>query len=356
MILTGPRCEELWEALRDAFNLNRLQQMLRFALDRRLDDITLAGDFKQVVFDLIQDAEMSGYTMQLVDAARRFQPNNGKLVAVAQQLRHSAVTTENERLVRERLKFLSVAQWRSQLGEAEVRVCKIDVPTESGRASGTGFLLGPDLVITNHHVVDYVISNRHLACDVIFRFDYKLLPDGRTLNPGTDFRLHKTDWYVDSSPSNSPTSGSDQNLDYALLRLADSPGQKPAVNAPGGQPRGWFQIPTHDVGLKAGDPIMILQHPQHRPLELAIDTDGVIAITHGGSRIQYRTNTESGSSGSPCCDFDWQLVALHRAGDLSYGEKSRRGDWNEGVLFKAIIKRLNETGCGSLINQPLPVA
>jgi V8-like Glu-specific endopeptidase len=235
------------------------------------------------------------------------------------------------------------------LGEAEVRVCRVETST----SFGTGFLVGPNLVMTNYHVVADVLEDRQSVRDVVFRFDYRLLADGTTLNPGTEFRLHDSAWRVDDSPY-SPE-GPDE-LDYALLRLDDSPGTMPInFNEPGGQARGWFNVPTNSVCLKPGDPLHILQHPDARPLELALDTEAIIGISANRTRVRYRTNTQRGSSGSPCFDAEWNLVALHHGGDPSYGDLSEKGDWNQGVLFDVIVRRLNEQKVGYLLNQPLPL-
>jgi V8-like Glu-specific endopeptidase len=207
--------------------------------------------------------------------------------------------------------------------------------------------------MTNYHVVaDVLTTGPNLASNVVFRFDYRQLADGTTLNAGTTFKLHDSDWRVDDSPYSLEDP---DNLDYALLRLASSPGNMP-VNPgdPNGQPRGWFKVPTGSVTLKTGDPLHIVQHPDARPLELALDFEAVIGVTGNGTRVRYRTNTEPGSSGSPCCDANWNLVALHHVGDPKYGSLSKKGDWNQGVLFDAIVRRIKERKKGQWLNQLLP--
>jgi hypothetical protein len=349
MTLTGQQFQEFWETLRAAFTPSRLREMVKFGLDKDLDDISSAvNDRQQVVFDLIRDAEMAGYTMQLLNAARQSQPGNEKLLAFAQQFRLSAATPELERIVRDKLKFLPITQWRARLGEVEVQVCRV----ETGTSFGTGFLVGPDLVITNHHVVADVLSGQSPVGNVVCRFDYRLLADGKTLNPGTAFRLHASDWRVDDSPY---SADDPDKLDYALLRLDGSLGKMPVnPREPNGQPRGWFMVPPGPVTLKPGDPLHIVQHPDARPLELALDTGAIIGLNDNGTRVRYRTNTEPGSSGSPCCDANWNLVALHHVGDPRYGSFSKKGDWNQGVLFDAIVRLLNERSLGQLLNRPLP--
>ena len=55
--------------------------------------------------------------------------------------------------------------------------------------------------------------------------------------------------------------------------------------------------------------------------------------------MRYRTNTEHGSSGSPCFDGDWALTALHHSGDPDF---SRSADYNEGIPIEAIRAHMPE--------------
>jgi hypothetical protein len=359
MALTGQQYQEFWEALRGAFNVPRLREMVRFGLDRRLDDISVADNLRQIVFDLIQYAELGGYTMELLQAARRSQPGNDKLLAFAEQFGLSAGTPAQEKIVRENLKFLPITQWRTRLGEAEVRVCRV----ETGTSFGTGSLLGADLVLTNYHVVEDVLKGHTSHASVVCRFDHRRLADGKTINEGTTFKMHATDWRVDDSPYSPLDAMADpgselpdpDHLDYALLRLDSSPGAT-AVNPlePNAQPRGWFEVPTGPVALQADDPLHIVQHPDARPLELALDTQAVLGFNANRTRVRYRTNTEAGSSGSPCCNAHWGLVALHHVGDPKYGAFSKKGDWNQGIPFDAIVTRLKRLELDQLLNQPVP--
>ena len=74
-------------------------------------------------------------------------------------------------------------------------------------------------------------------------------------------------------------------------------------------------------------PIMIVQHPKAEPLALAVDTLGVQSLNANKTRVRYNTNTESGSSGSPCFNINWGLVALHHYGDPLYDQAR----YNQGI-------------------------
>ena len=72
-------------------------------------------------------------------------------------------------------------------------------------------------------------------------------------------------------------------------------------------------------------------------MKFAFDTSGVIGMASEGRRIRYRTNTEHGSSGSPCFDIDWTLIALHHMGDPDW---KRVPQFNQGVPIGLIGARI----------------
>jgi V8-like Glu-specific endopeptidase len=83
-----------------------------------------------------------------------------------------------------------------------------------------------------------------------------------------------------------------------------------------------------------------VQHPNAYPLKLAFDTDAIIGVNENGTTVKYKTNTEGGSSGSPCFDINWNLVALHHSGDPD----SINPTFNAGTPFSAICSRLEKQG------------
>ena len=89
--------------------------------------------------------------------------------------------------------------WRETLATLEGQVCRVEIPKGNESDYGTGFLLGPDVLITNYHVMRLVKAGLVKPQDVILRFDYKRRSDGVTVNEGTVYRL-ATDWLIDESP------------------------------------------------------------------------------------------------------------------------------------------------------------
>jgi len=87
--------------------------------------------------------------------------------------------------------------------------------------TGARFLVGPDLVKTNYHVMEHVISGAVApAWCVRVRFDCKATPN-KTVNDGSRYRL-AAEWLLDKSevgPQDEPTA---KQLDYAIKRQKNS--------------------------------------------------------------------------------------------------------------------------------------
>lgn len=370
MSLSGQQFQQLSEALRSAFTRSTLAMMLRFRLEKNLDDISLGGSMQEIVFELIETAEREGWTEQLILAARYSNPGNPQLLALTQESGIAPVVAshrELERVILDTNSWLDVAKWRTQLAAIEAQVARIEIQVNGSQFFGTGFLLGSDVVITNYHVMEPVIPEDRTGAppsdvrgkpeDVVIRFDYKRLPDGRTLNKGTEHRL-ASDWLIDLSPPSqvddqpepkTEVAGPDE-LDYALLRLDANVGSEPAGGPaePGAPPRGWVGVPNKPYDFQPDSPLFIMQHPDADPLQLALDTRAVIGVNQNGTRVLYRTNTLPGSSGSPCFNQNWELVALHHSGDPNFAP-SHKPLYNEGVPFTAIVSLLQQRGAAGVL-------
>ncbi|NEO14315.1 MULTISPECIES: effector-associated domain EAD1-containing protein [unclassified Moorena] len=350
MKLTGPQYQQLRDALIAAFpKPQRLAEVVRFRLDKNLNAIAMGDDLKAIVFRLIEAAEAEGWVDKLIAGARESNPGNPKLVAIALEL-NLAITLPQplsarggyEKLIKKTNPFLDVNRWRERLGEIEGQVCRVEVTKKDNILEfGTGFLIAPNVVITNYHVVESVILEQATSSNVILRFDYKQLGDGKVINPGTEYRLVEDDWLIDQSRyTNNPLPTPDE-LDYALLRVDGVPGEEPIGKNPDpdSPKRQWIELPQEPYQFVPDTPLFIVQHPKGEPLKLAFDTEAIITIEDNGTMVKYKTNTEPGSSGSPCFDINWNLVALHHSGDPSW-----KPSYNAGSPFSAICARLEKQG------------
>lgn len=371
--LSGIQQGKFSEVLLDAFSPQTFDLLLRHRLDRKVHNYSSEGNpFPVIVAYIIDAANREGWLDQLILKAREANPGNPKLLAFTQQFGLAVIPSEQkpgavdtqlttrqevERVVKPQNPMLDVNIWRQQLAQVESRVCRIEYETDEGKViNGTGFLFGSsDAVMTNHHVMEPVIKGKNnsktadgasaKAEKVECRFDFKRTPGGDVLNPGVVYKL-ANDWLIDES-ENYPL---DQlppadRLDYALIRLS-TPAGDDTVGDPGnqfGEKRGFFPIPDSPFNPAAGSGLSIMQHPRGDPLKLALDSDGVLNLNENGTRLRYETNTEKGSSGSPCFTFKWELVALHHSGDPDF-DPAHKPTYNEGIPMTAITKLIKERG------------
>ena len=350
--LTGTQYDRLSKALRAAFpTLASLTMMVRFKLDRNLAEITLGGSLNEVVFQLIQAGEAEGWTAELLAGAREANPGNPLLLEFAQEKGLSAGTPALERTISQHSPFFDPVKFRTRLGEIEGQVCRVELELDEGTIFGTGFLVGPGAVITNYHVLEPVIQGQAPPSSVLLRFDFKRMAN-EIVSAGTTFSL-AGDWLIDASPVSaadgasaaSGTVPAPDELDYAIVRLEGTPGLEPVGTkaSPNSPRRGWLTAPAKPYAFAAQTPLMVLQHPDAAPLKLALEMNGVIAVNANRTRVKYTVNTEGGSSGSPCFSTEWDLVALHHAGDPNF-DRGHKPTYNQGIPFAAIVALLESRG------------
>lgn len=358
--LNGRQIEKLCEALTDAFTPETLARMIRFKLSRKLEAFTSYGNrgtLETIVFELVSTAERGGWFAELVMGAHEAAPGNALLFAFAQPFSLTSLRAmteqELERTIRSGNAMLEPSLFREQLGAHEPRVCRIEITLQGHSAFGTGFLITPDVVMTNFHVVETLAATRSAAGAA--RFDYhNLYQDGKLLrtNEGRRVDFH-ADWLLDFSPSAPNGSISTaQALDYALVKLAESPGKDILNGAIGreARTRGWIKLSVEHQVYEAGSSIFILQHPSAEPLKLAMDTQSVLGLYDGETRVRYTTNTERGSSGSPCFTPGWVLTALHHSGDPNF-DPANKPTYNEGIPIAAIRRLIETHGCKDILTE-----
>jgi hypothetical protein len=344
----GSELEKIQEALIDAFDHDSLNEMLRFKLGKKLNQIVSPNqNFQVTVFQLLTNwAEPRDLTIKLINAAHQANPTNQLLLRVAQRYElgvglyrdgKSQDQRDVEKVIKKLNNFIDIDVWMKKCGETEVRVCRI-----IGQAGpiGTGFLVGPGVVMTNDHVAqDSVFQNNPES--IVCQFDYKKI-NSTTLNPGQEYKLKAENWLIAFSPNEKRKKGQFTDnpgidtLDYALLHLEQKPGKKSLIN-PGIEEkeseRGWFRLSATPYDFKPNSPLIILQHPEGDSLKMAIETQAIQGMTSNGVMVKYNTNTMPGSSGSPCFDLDWNLIALHHSGAEEY---------NGGTPISLIVEDLKQ--------------
>jgi V8-like Glu-specific endopeptidase len=369
MRLTADEFAALESALRDAYSsYDDLAGTLRRA-GWQIQDVTVPAPMPQVVLAVIENAETRDRVHDLIAAARSERPTNVGLLklSAAIGLEPGAPPTaspddaleaagENlERMVDPHRGIADLGSFAAKIQELLNRVCAVEL----GSTWGTGFLIGPDTILTNHHVVKDAIDGSFDPASIGLRFDFQRLRDGLTTNGGAVYGL-SDEWLVHASPPSSvdhqvydasKVPGSAE-LDYAVLRTRTEVGLEPP-SGPGTAARGWLTPRLQAYEFQVDTFLMVVQHPCHEPISFDSADDAVIRVNRNSTRVHYRINTLGGSSGSPVLDRNLDLVALHHAGEpgspdylLPCNKQLTPASYNEGIPIAAIQAHLAEEGHG----------
>jgi len=210
-----------------------------------------------------------------------------------------------ERIIDER-NFMHI-WWLQEAVKVANRVARV----KFSNGSATGFLVGEDLFMTNHHVFE----NKRDAERATLQFNYRILSDGE--------RDKVDDWKCDTSFFHT-----NEALDYTIVKV------KPKQGKLAGQKFGYFDL--KELGWpRVGARVNIIQHPRGRFQEIAFRDNEVKAVKD--DTIQYITDTEKGSSGSPVFDDWFRLVAIHSQGVLDPRNTSKFYR-NQGFVMEKIVK------------------
>ena len=352
MQFDGPTLGQLREALEDAFDPFTLPIMLKERLNRSwYRYVPAVASFDVQISSLLQRANAENWTEQIPLKAREFNPGNPKLAAFAADIGLGPRTVNFEKTVQNANAFLDINLFREKLGKVEFQVCRIEIKNDNDSTSyGTGFLVGPSAVLTNFHVIEAVVAGTNgkmtpeglsaKASNVRCRFDYKELR-GETINPGTVYQLAE-DWKFDLSEPDPP---GPSKLDYALLRLERPAADEPIAALPGsaGDKRGFLKLPSSAYPFPAGTPLFVVQHPSHSTMKIAFETNSVVSVSDDRSRVEHKTNTEPGSSGSPCFTQRLDPVALH------HGESLNPDGNNIGIPLDSVRSLIETHGAGGAL-------
>ncbi len=202
----------------------------------------------------------------------------------------------------------------------------------SPRGYGTGFLVTPQLLLTNNHVLDSAASAGASRVEM----DFQENVDGRLLT-STFFGFDPASFFT-----------TDKGLDFTLVALKGDPAKASSY--------GWNGLAAAEGKVIVGEYVSIIQHPSGERKQVAIRENRIIDVLE--SYLHYQTDTSPGSSGSPVFNDQWEVVALHHSGvpkkdaqgrlltkdgrvwTQDMGEQQIQWIANEGVRISRILKHV----------------
>lgn len=311
--LTGPQRRIITDALLESFSEGDLATRLAFT-NLNYNAIKEGETYEQRAANLVEWHRQHGKITALVGFLQDNRPDNPWVrelpagldaVAVAAVASGSGTVSAQSRELQRQIagsQFSDIRLWLTRVAMISQRVCLI----MAGPAAGTGFLVGPDLVLTAGHVVQKIEKSDIKGCLFDFARDANGTSDGRTVAFAETWRVA----FAPPDPTDEEDTGvpAPKNLDFGIIRLAEAV----ADDDLSGTPRG-FETANTDGDIQTGAPLLIAQHPMRQPMQLSLG--GSLGLFRGDLRLHYTASTLKGSSGSPVFDGKMRLVALHHAGD-----------------------------------------
>ena len=212
-------------------------------------------------------------------------------------------SVRNERLIGERNNIMSVEFLEAGSSASQV------VGRILGSWFGTGFLVAPKILMTNHHV----IPNPGACEGLFFQLNHEANIFGEPLRKNT-FELDPDFFFA-----------TDSELDFTLVALAEE-----CINEGGGQSASGLPFclfNPEDDDVAAGSPVALIHHPGGEEKKLSVHDSFLTqlerrheAVELGPGALVHSADTLSGSSGAPIFDQSWNIIGLHRSGILDTDE------------------------------------
>ncbi|MEO1458190.1 MAG: DNA/RNA non-specific endonuclease, partial [Pseudomonadota bacterium] len=206
------------------------------------------------------------------------------------------------------------------------------------RGFGTGFLIAPGVLMTNHHVLDTAFAAENASV----QFHYELDVDRSELS-GHIFHL-RPDLLFEA----------DKALDFAVVAVEPT-----ALDSTPLATFGHLPLVEAIGKIRVGQNVNIIQHPEGDRKQVVFRESVLKVLPKNPDTVAHYTgDTKPGSSGSPVFSDNWEVVALHHSGVpatdadgnwlMRNNKPFRRGDdvdeikWiaNEGIRISRIVARL----------------
>jgi hypothetical protein len=266
----------------------------------------------------------------ILNYARQDQSSVDAIIDVALDLRGKDIvkdvtwerpvdTEQLEKIIGTQSTLLPISFLEMGLQRAKA-IARIDL---GARGKGSGFLIADDLLLTNHHVFE----NKDQARISKAQFNYQQTLDG----------LSATYDEYELDPEGVFETSLDD--DWSVVKVKSKDGELAGKK--------WASLSVLEQDPKMNDFTIIIQHPSGGPKQIALYHNVIAYVDPAKRVVQYLTDTEPGSSGSPVFDTNWNLIALHHSGGWlrEPGTESKQTFYrNEGIHVSTVIKGLQSKG------------
>jgi endonuclease G len=220
-------------------------------------------------------------------------------------------------------------------GRPVARVVVSADPGVEAQGFATGFLISPSVLLTNWHVFPDASAARTAGANFLHEQGDAGIARGITFELEPDVLFH-----------------SDENLDFAIVAVKPTASTGELLAS-----LNFLAINASTAKILPGMPIKMIEYPDGGAKRYATTNNKLIEIRDDGF-LRYETDTDGGSSGSPCFSDAWEVCAVHhasipriRGNDILKKDGSVWNpadpdddiDWiaNEGVRISFVVKALS---------------
>jgi len=309
------------------------------------DQVRMQGGFAGDPFMLLAIG-LHNNEMAYVKAFEVARENNW-LPQLVEQLSVSRFFSENDQTITSLQGILNPSEGfddPSQIQAGLLRLMRqVCLVTVDDGAQGSGFLIGPNAVMTSWHVIAALLDSDGnpkpgSAKQLRVKFDH--LSNRDIPEP---FHVIGDEWLSESSPCHAQESAqidaattADSTsdalagyLDFAIIRLQSCPGSE----------RGYVNL-ADAVHPKKGQKGYVVQHPQAFQQRISAGEFSGFRPDTNDERLLYTMNTLGGSSGGVVVDSRFRLVALHQ-GEVP-GKGGAKPEFNTGIVARRISSEAGE--------------
>jgi endonuclease G len=157
---------------------------------------------------------------------------------------------------------------------------------------GTGFLVAPNILITNHHVFGSPDEAGGCAVNFLHQRD----DQGGQVLPGISFALKPETFFYTCEP-----------LDFTLVYV----NEQPLTGDIGLQTLSNLKLIETKGKVEINSQLNIIQYPNGGIKKYTTEENFITRIDDQDGVLFYTTDTQPGASGSPCFNSFWEVAALH---------------------------------------------
>jgi V8-like Glu-specific endopeptidase len=299
-----------------------LRWLRRYVEDPRADAFELSSTLRQLteVWHLDARTTPGDRLLPVIRAAVLSRQEGASIELNTRDLAAAHLPDESLEKVLGHAGMVSHTWYRRGLGRS-LAVARVE--HDSGRPVGTGFLVNGEpltgdsgnLLITNNHVLA-----PDPATDETLHPDRAVVSLSAAADEGQTRQCRVAEIVWTSPP---------RDLDVTVARLEQPVDDIEPCPVTAARPR-----------LDGKQRVYVIGHPEGRELSYSIDDN--VLLDYDDRVLHYRAPTEHGSSGSPVFNRDWDVVAVHHAGQQNMPRLHEDGTYpaNEGIWVEAVRRAI----------------